>query len=361
MTSCLVRSRLGDYPVLIESGLSEDLPSLLAGMGWSGRLALVTNPVVHELHGERIVRSLSSSGYRPETLLLPDGEAHKVLSSVTALLDGLLSLRWERGEPLLVLGGGVTGDMGGFAASLLLRGVPLVHIPSTVVAQVDSSIGGKTGVDHPMGKNLLGSFYPPRAVWIDPDLLVTLPLRERRAGLGEVIKYAMIGNAALSDLLDSGIEALGGEPFRRELWSLAISESVSEKARIVSEDEHEGGLRMTLNFGHTFGHALEGALGFGEILHGEAVGLGMLAASRVSERLGLSSGVSERLLALLKASGLPYQWPRDVSIDDLLRFWGSDKKTRGGKATLILPVSWGKVIMTRDYDQETVRKALLDL
>lgn len=332
-------------------------------MGWSSgsRLALVTNPVVHPLHGERIERTILSAGYRPEVLLLPDGESLKVMASVSDLLDRLLALRWERREPLLVLGGGVTGDMGGFAASLLLRGVPVVHIPSTVVAQVDSSIGGKTGVDHPMGKNLIGSFYPPKAVWIDPDLLMTLPLRERRAGLGEVIKYAMIGNTALSELLESGMTGLCSESFDRGLWLLAISESVSEKSRIVSEDENEGGLRMTLNFGHTFGHALEGALGFGGILHGEAVGLGMLAASRVSERLGLSSGISERLLSHLKAAGLPHQWPRNVSIEDLQRFWGSDKKTQGGKATLILPVSWGKVVMTRDYDLETVRQALSDL
>lgn len=363
MKQYTVHSRLGDYPVSIDTGLLRDLPSLLSGMGWpsGSRIALVTNPVVLSLHGKRIGDSLLSAGYRLETLLLPDGEAHKVLGSVSSLLDQILALRWERREPLLVLGGGVTGDMGGFAASVLLRGVPVVHIPTTVVAQVDSSIGGKTGVDHPMGKNLIGSFYPPKAVWIDPDLLMTLPLRERRAGLGEIIKYAMIGNARLSALLETGIQSLGGEPFDEALWSEAISESVSEKSRIVSEDEHEGGLRMTLNFGHTFGHALEGALGFGGILHGEAVGLGMLAAARVSERLGLSGGLSERLLFLLKAAGLPYQWPRDVSVEDLQKFWGSDKKTQGGRATIILPVSWGKVMMTRDYDQETVRLALSDL
>lgn len=358
-----VRSRLGDYPVLIESGLLKGLPSLLSGMGWrsEGRVGLITNPVVYPLHGERVVKSLLSGDFRPETMLLPDGESHKTLGSVSSLLDQLLALRWERREPLLVLGGGVTGDMGGFAASILLRGVPVVHIPSTVVAQVDSSVGGKTGVDHSMGKNLIGSFYPPKAVWIDPDLLLTLPLKERRAGLGEVIKYAMIGNARLSDLLEKNIQRLGGEKFERDLWSAAISESVFEKSRIVSEDEHEGGLRMTLNFGHTFGHALEGALGFGGMLHGEAVGLGMLLASRVSERMGLSRGITERLLALLKGAGLPYQWPKDVSIEDLKKFWGSDKKTQGGRATIILPVSWGKVLMTRDYDLETVRQSLSDL
>ncbi len=358
-----VQSRLGPYSVSIESGLSTDLTTAITGLGFlpGTRIGFVSNPVVWPLHGERIARSLADGGYQVESFQLPDGEITKVLGSVTRLIDDLLARRWERREPLLVLGGGVTGDMGGFAASILLRGVPLVHIPSTVVAQVDSSIGGKTGVDHPKGKNLIGSFYPPKGVLIDPDLLTTLPLRERRAGLGEIIKYAMIGNPSLSELLERHIDALASERFDRDLWLQAISGSVSEKARIVSEDEHEGGLRMNLNFGHTFGHALEGAMGFSGILHGEAVGLGMLAAARVSERLGMSSGISGRLSDLLERAKLPVAWPRGVSGEDLIAFWGADKKTQGGIVTLVLPVEWGAVIRTREYDQEKMRAALRDL
>ena len=357
----MVSSRSGPYPIRVGTGIRKKFSEWLVEMGFpfTRKVALLSNRTVRPLHADAISASLDTRGFPVENFDFPDGESYKTLDSVRDCLDWLLGIKWERQNPILAVGGGVVGDMGGFIASILLRGVPLVHIPTTVVGQVDSSIGGKTGVDHHAGKNLIGSFYPPRSVWIDPFFLETLPLRERRSGLGEVIKYALIGNPKLLGFLDDNLEALSGESFDRTAWEETIFLCASDKARIVSEDERESGLRMNLNFGHTFGHALEGAMGYQGILHGEAVGLGMIAAARVSRSLGMTGEETEETIrTYLKRAHLPDQWPEGIRFSDLEPFLKSDKKTSSGLVTLVLPVRPGEVVRTRDYEPSVLGLAI---
>ncbi|MHB8422507.1 MAG: 3-dehydroquinate synthase [Leptospirales bacterium] len=349
----IVRSQAGNYGIRIADGLRQFVPEFLQEMsGGSSRIGLISNPTVRGFHGIPLEELLKKQGFSVVSFDFRDGEVFKTIPSILDCLDTFLKEKWERRDPFLLLGGGVVGDMGAFAASILLRGVPVFHVPTTVVSQVDSSIGGKTGVDHVEGKNLIGSFYPPKGVWIDPGFLETLSLRERRSGLGEVIKYAMIGDSSLLEFLDRELDRLSALSFDRELWEMAIRFSVQDKARIVSEDERETGVRMNLNLGHTFGHALEAAMGYSGILHGEAVGLGILCATRVGERLGVTEKGTEKIISdLLKRAGLPFEWPKQITFPKIAPFLRNDKKSRLGKVTLILPVALGQVIRTSDYDE----------
>ena len=349
----MVASQSGPYGIRIASGIYRCVPEFLREIaGESFRVGLISNPTVRALHGEVLLTLLKEQGFTVVNFDFQDGEKFKNMTSIQECLDVFLREKWERKDPFLLLGGGVVGDMGAFAASILLRGVPVFHLPTTVVAQTDSSVGGKTGVDHSEGKNLIGSFYPPKGVWVDPGFLETLSIRERRSGLGEIIKYALIGDLELLELLDRELNRLGSELFDRDLWETAIRLSVRDKARIVSEDEHESGLRMNLNLGHTFGHALEAAMGYSGILHGEAVGLGMLCAARVGERLGITEKGTEKTIAgMLRRAGLPVEWPGQISYERIAPFLRNDKKSRSGKVTLILPVAPGHVVRVRDYDE----------
>ena len=349
----VVTSKSGGYGIRIANGLYQQVPEFLQEMGGGSlRIGLISNPTVRALHGRALSDLLTKQGFSVVNFDFKDGEVFKTISSILDCLDVFLKEKWERRDPFLLLGGGVVGDMGAFAASIILRGVPVFHLPTTVVSQVDSSIGGKTGVDHVEGKNLIGSFYPPKGVWIDPGFLETLSVRERRSGLAEVIKYAIIGDVELLEFLDRELEALGSDMFDRELWETAIRFSVRDKARIVSEDEMETGLRMNLNLGHTFGHALEAAMGYSGILHGEAVGLGMLCAARIAERLGVTGKDTEKIISgMLKRGGLPFEWPKQISFQQIVPFLRNDKKSRSGKVTLILPVALGQVIRTAEYDE----------
>ena len=354
MKTIPVASSLGDYEIRIRTGLISSLGHFLRDLfpeRPASRIGIVSNPLVWDLYGKNILESVSVAGLTPVIALHPDGEISKNIASVMDLLTVFLENRWERREPICAIGGGVTGDMGGLVSSLLLRGVPLVHVPTTVVAQVDSSIGGKTGVDHPLGKNLIGAFYPPKAVLTDPSVLKTLSLRERRAGLGEVLKYAFIGDRELMGLLERSIESLAGETFEEELWEETIALCSADKSRIVSDDERESGARMLLNFGHTFGHALEGARGFSGILHGEAVALGMLSAARISVSAGLAGPeIFDFMKNLISRASLPISWPADVRFETLAPYLGQDKKVQGKQITLVLPLEPGKVSLVRDYD-----------
>jgi len=354
MKTIPVSSMSGDYEVRIGDGLLSSLGRLVRDLfpsSSSDRIGVVSNPVVWTLYGPGVLSSLSGAGFQSVLALHPDGEPNKNLASVINLLTTFLENRWERREPLLVIGGGVTGDMGGLVSALLLRGVPLVHVPTTVVAQVDSSIGGKTGVDHSLGKNLIGTFTPPRAILTDPRVLGTLALRERRAGLGEVLKYAFIGDRELLALLQRDIESLSGEEFNESLWEETIGLCCRDKARIVSADERESGERMLLNFGHTFGHALEGAMGFSGILHGEAVALGMLSAASLSLAAGLAEPETFPMMKkLIERAGLPVVWPTHISFEALFPYLGRDKKVQGKQITMVLPLEPGKVSLVRDYD-----------
>ncbi len=356
-----IRSQVGDYPVCIENGSLAKIPEELVGLGLDCcRVGLISNPTVRRFHADRLGEKLRSSGFEIINFDFPEGESYKNLTSVSRCLDHFLEAKWERRNPFLIVGGGVVGDMGAFTASVLLRGIPLIHVPTTVVAQVDSSIGGKTGVDHREGKNLIGTFYPPKAVWIDPGTLGTLSVRDRRSGLAEVIKYALIGDHELLSYLDRHLIDLSDESFDPDIWFPAIQMSVRDKGDIVSKDEKEAGLRMDLNFGHTFGHALEAALGYEGILHGEAVALGMLSVTRIGEKLGITEkGTFEIIRDLLAKARLPVKWPGAVSYPEIEPFLKNDKKTRDGKVTLILPVSPGRVIQSRDYDTRELPAGLV--
>ncbi len=360
MTEVSVDAAAGSYLIRISGGSLASLgPCIRELFPAVGRVGIISNPVVWGLHGERVLATLNKGGVTTVAALHPDGERYKTMESVIGLLTEFLQRHWERREPLIVVGGGVTGDMGGLSAALLLRGVPLIHVPTTVVAQVDSSIGGKTGVDHPLGKNLIGVFNAPRFILTDPTLLSTLPLNERRAGLGEVLKYAFIGDGALLSLLDRRVEELSHPEFNESLWEEVVSLCASDKARIVSADEKESGMRMVLNFGHTFGHALEGAMGFSGILHGEAVAIGMLSAAKVAVAAGITSPATFMAMrSLIHRAGLPDTWPKEVAYEAILPYLGRDKKLLGGRVSLVLPEEVGRVRIVTEYDPTLLSRGI---
>lgn len=332
------------YPILIGSGLLARvgiLDSWLAG----DDVLIVTNDVVAPIYLEPLKTVLG--GRRVETVVLPDGESHKTLATLQTVLDRLVEARFGRDCTLLTLGGGVTGDIGGFAAAVYQRGVRFVQVPTTLLAQVDSAVGGKTGVNHPGGKNLIGAFHQPACVLIDTDTLRTLPDRELSAGLAEVVKYGLIQDAGLFRWLEEQADAL----LRRDTASLhhAIRCSCETKAAIVAADEREHGRRALLNFGHTFGHAIEQCAGYGEWLHGEAVAAGMCMAARFSERLGwLQTGSTERIARLLARLGLPTR-PPQLDPREFFAAMRLDKKVLSGQIRLVLLRAIGQAVVTADY------------
>ncbi len=329
------------YDIRVERGVLKDIGRLVSGLGLKGRAAVVTNPTVGELYGGTVVESLSSAGLSPFLITLPDGEEYKSLEEASKVYDALIAERFERSSPIIALGGGVIGDMAGFVAATYLRGVPYIQVPTTLLSQVDSSVGGKTAVNHPRGKNLIGAFYQPRAVFIDPDVLKTLPEREMKAGLAEVVKYGVIWDAGFFAYLEenaSRLLATGPEIEK------AIEASCGIKAEVVGLDEKEEGLRSILNFGHTFGHAIEALSGYGAYRHGEAVAIGMLMAARLSGRLGLSAECAPRLEGLLKALGIPFS-PPAIPAGDFLEAMRLDKKVVGKRIRFVLATEIGKVAL----------------
>lgn len=342
------------YPILIGSGLLGD--AALLGDAVPGRdVMIVTNEVVGPLYLDRLRSGLP--GRRLETVTLPDGERHKTLQVMSRVLDALVGARMNRDACVVALGGGVVGDIAGFAAACYQRGVDLVQVPTTLLAQVDSSVGGKTGVNHPGGKNLIGAFHQPRAVVADVDTLRSLPARELRAGIAEVIKYGLVADAAFLEWLEANLEAvLALEP---AAVGHAIRRSCEIKAGIVATDEREHGRRALLNLGHTFGHAIETATGYGEWLHGEAVGAGMLVAADLSERLGwLARDDVERVRRLLERAGLPCAAPR-VGAARALELMGMDKKVLGGRIRLVLMRRLGDGVVTGDYPGQALQETLV--
>ncbi len=354
------------YPVLIGEGLLNSLGSHLVERGFQAgtRVLVVTNPVVAELHGERALASLAAAGYQVRTLVVEAGEEHKTPATVAAIHDAAFAHRLERGSLVVALGGGVVGDMAGFAAATWLRGIAVAQVPTTLLAMVDAAIGGKTGVNHPGGKNLIGAFHQPRLVLIDPLVLATLPEREFRAGMAEVIKYAVIGDGVLFSDLETAArrDSVGGLASRQALGPLLLQRllerSAAAKARVVAADEREGGLRAILNYGHTLGHAVENLSGYGTWLHGEAVGLGMLAAGAIAVTMGLwSQGEQDRQRRLIAAAGLPQRWP-DLDPQAVLTCLQADKKVRDGRVRFVLPTGVGSVTIRDDVDPATIRAAL---
>jgi 3-dehydroquinate synthase len=341
------------YPILIGPGLIDD-PAVLAGAVEARDVLIVTNEVVRPLYLERLLRALA--GKRARAVTLPDGEQHKTLEVTSRVFDALVQERMNRDACVVALGGGVVGDIAGFAAACYQRGVDFVQVPTTLLAQVDSSVGGKTGVNHPGGKNLIGAFHQPRAVVSDTATLGTLPPRELRAGLAEVIKYGLIADVDFLDWLDANLAALLAlDP---AALAFAIRRSCEIKAEIVAADEREHGRRALLNLGHTFGHAIETAAGYGEWLHGEAVGVGMLLAADLSRRLGwLAGGDVARVRALLQRAGLPEAAP-PIGASRALDLMGMDKKVLAGRIRLVLLRRLGEGVVSGDYPADALRATL---
>jgi 3-dehydroquinate synthase len=354
------------YPILIGEGLLGSLGSLLLERGFrSGtRVLVVTNPDVEGFHGPRALASLTAAGFDARTLTVEAGEDRKTPATVAAIHDAAFAHRLERGSLIVALGGGVVGDMAGFAAATWLRGIAVVQVPTTLLAMVDAAIGGKTGVNHPGGKNLIGAFHQPKLVLIDPLVLATLPDREFRAGMAEVIKYAVIGDGVLFQDLEAaaGRDPRGALASRQALGPVllqrVLERSAAAKARVVAADEREGGLRAILNYGHTLGHAVETLSGYGTVLHGEAVGLGMLAAGDIAVAMGLwSQAEQDRQRRLIAAAALPMRWP-DLDVEAVLACLQADKKVREGKVRFVLPTGVGSVTIRDDVDPATIRAAL---
>ena len=320
---------------------------------------VVTNETVAPLYLDRVVAALSEGGeIRVEVVILPDGEEHKNMDVLMKVFDKALDARLDRQTTFVALGGGVIGDMTGFAAASYQRGVHFVQIPTTVMAMVDSSVGGKTGVNHPSGKNMIGAFYQPRCVLIDTETLSTLPDREYASGMAEVVKYGLIRDADFFEWLEKHVDAL----MRRDdaLVVRAIERSCVNKAQVVALDEREGGVRATLNLGHTFGHAIETGIGYGEWLHGEAVSVGMVMAADMSERLGwIDESVARRTLDLLKKFDLPTDVPERMTVETFEKLMAVDKKAANGKLRLILlKGDLGGCVFTADFDARVLAETL---
>jgi len=342
------------YPIYIGRALLSEAELLRHHI--AGRQVLVvSNDTVAPLYLEKLRAGLGN--LHQETVILPDGEQYKTLEILNKVFDGLLEHRFDRRCTILALGGGVVGDMAGFAAACYQRGVDFIQIPTTLLAQVDSSVGGKTAVNHPLGKNMIGAFHQPRAVIIDTDTLDSLPKREFAAGLAEVIKYGLIRDASFLSWLERKLNNL----LQRDSDTLAqaIKRSCRIKADIVALDEREGGLRAILNLGHTFGHAIETGLGYGCWLHGEAVAVGMLMAADLSARLGwLVPSDVERVRALLKRADLPVRAPTELNVNDMLGLMAVDKKVQDGQLRLVLLRALGDAVVV-EHDDRALLEATL--
>ena len=341
MQSLTVNLGERSYPIYVDAGILERAGEYLAQVGLRGKVAIITNPTVAQLYLDTAHDALSRSGFEVTPVLVPDGEEHKNLQSLSTIYDRLIAARLERKSCVLALGGGVIGDLAGLTAATYLRGVPYIQVPTTLLAQVDSSVGGKTGVNHADGKNLIGAFYQPKLVLIDTNVLRSLPRRELIAGLAEVIKYGIIEDPALFSTLEQGIEKVTG--LDQEMLTRVVAISCAIKARVVEADEREDDYRAVLNFGHTIGHALEAATGYRQFLHGEAVGVGMVKATVLSVRQGFCDGATlNRVTALVQRAGLPADIPSTVSPHSLIQAMEIDKKVAGGKIKFIMCEGVGK-------------------
>lgn len=342
------------YPILIGEKLIER-GELLSPHIRGKQVAIVTNDTVAPLYLERLMQSLA--GYAVTPVVLPDGEAYKNWETLQTIFDGLLSARHDRNTTIIALGGGVVGDMAGFAAASYQRGVDFIQMPTTLLSQVDSSVGGKTGINHPLGKNMIGAFYQPQLVLIDTSTLATLPARELSAGLAEVIKYGLICDEPFLGWLEVNIDRL--RALDQAALTEAIRRSCAAKAAVVGADERESGIRATLNLGHTFGHAIETHQGYGVWLHGEAVAAGTVMALEMSRQLGwISADERDRCVRLLVRAGLPVVPPGDMTPDDFLRHMAVDKKVLDGQLRLVLLKRLGEAVVTGDFPREALDATL---
>ena len=344
------------YPVCLGDGVLSELGELLLDRGLSGRLMIITNRIVARLYGAGLVESLKGSGFAPELIVLPAGEKFKSLSMAGRLYQSLARRRAERGTPVIALGGGVIGDLAGFVAATYQRGVPLVQVPTTLLAQVDSSIGGKTAVNTGRLKNMAGVFYQPRLVAGDTAVLQTLPLPEIRNGLAEIIKSAVIRDAELFVFLEENMPALLNKD--AEALTYAVQRAARVKTGVVEQDETDRGLRQILNFGHTVGHAVESISNF-KVGHGMAVAAGMAAAVRIANLAGLLDPADmERIIRVIASAGLPVSLSSASAAPAVLQAMLHDKKVENGRVKFILPVGIGEVVMRDDIDAHLITEAL---
>ncbi len=338
------------YPIHIGRGLLSS--DLLASMIRGRQVLAVTNDRIAPLYLEKVLARLSD--FEVATVILPDGENHKQIDTLDLIFSEALERRFSRNATMIAVGGGVVGDMVGFAAATYQRGIDFVQIPTTLLSQVDSSVGGKTGVNHRLGKNMIGAFHQPVAVLIDTDVLATLPANEMSAGMAEVIKYGLLGDEAFLTWIEDHLDALMSK--HSDAISTAIEQSCQMKAEIVARDEREGGVRALLNLGHTFGHAIEAHLGYGGWLHGEAVGAGMVLAARVSGAMGmLVESEVQRVVSICERANLPTEPPKGMTPDDFFRHMAVDKKNVDGRLRLVLMRALGAA-----YLEENAPMALLD-
>ena len=350
---------LGDrsYPIYIGSGLLSSAELLINHIQGNSAL-IVTNTTIAPLYLAKVQSILKAHNIRHDCVILDDGEHHKTVASVEKIIDTLLQHRHDRQTTLIALGGGVVGDITGFAASIYQRGVHYIQIPTTLLSQVDSSVGGKTGVNHPLGKNMIGAFCQPQCVIADTDTLDTLPARELSAGLAEVIKYGLIHDLSFFSWLEKNIDQLIAGDY--EALCRAILVSCTIKAEIVEVDERESGIRAILNLGHTFGHAIETSLGYGNWLHGEAVAVGMVMAIDLSLRhQWIDETLKQRTINLLEKSALPTKSPAEMTADTYLTAMAVDKKALDGTIKLVLLEAPGKAIITSNYDPELLKQTLV--
>ncbi|WP_250395689.1 3-dehydroquinate synthase [Synechococcus sp. MU1655] len=351
------------YDVVISAGGIDYLGNELRRLGIREhtKILVVSNVDVATPYGSRCLTSLEQAGFQATLLTIPAGEEQKTLTTFSTILDAAKDEGLERQSLMLALGGGIVGDMTGFAAACWLRGIGVIQVPTTLLAMVDAAIGGKTGVNHPGGKNLIGAFHQPRLVMIDPDTLQTLPTREFRAGLAEVIKYGVIGDSELFELLERSDSFDNPLSISTELLATMLERSAQAKALVVAADEKEGGQRAILNYGHTFGHVVETLTGYGTWLHGEAVAIGMVAVAALAVQRGVMAQTdAERQTRLIQSAGLPSQWP-DLDPDCVLKTLQGDKKVRDGRLRFVLPSSIGVVSIVDDVSHEEIRACLAAL
>ncbi|MCF8186885.1 MAG: 3-dehydroquinate synthase [Sulfuritalea sp.] len=343
------------YPIHIGRNLISDASLILPHLKRK-HVAIVTNTTVAPLYLAKLTQTLETAGVKVIPIILPDGEAYKNTETLNTIYDVLLQNRCERSTTLIALGGGVIGDLTGYATATYLRGVPFIQIPTTLLSQVDSSVGGKTGINHPLGKNMIGAFYQPQLVLADIDTLQTLPPREFSAGVAEVIKYGLIRDADFFDWLEVNMTKL--MDLDEQVLSEAIYRSCQNKADVVAKDEHEQGERALLNLGHTFGHAIENAMGYGVWLHGEAVAAGTMMAADLSQRMAwLTANEVTRIKNSLVAANLPIN-PPQLGATKYLDLMGLDKKVENGKIRLVLQQGIGKAVISSDYDAEKLTATL---
>lgn len=359
MQTISVKLPQNPYSIAIAPGILHEIGNYLLNLNLGKKILIISSPEIFDFWGDIVVTSLEKAGFNLVTHLIPGGENQKHLDSIRKIYDLALEHRLERNSTFLALGGGVIGDMTGFAAATWLRGVNFVQVPTTLLAMVDASIGGKTGVNHPLGKNLIGAFYQPKLVLIDPTVLKTLPNREWCGGMAEVIKYGVIWDKELFSQLEATPVLNTMSAIAPDWLETIITRSCQAKVDVVTQDEKEAGLRAILNYGHTIGHALESLTGYNTITHGEAVAIGMISAGEIATQLNLwTSTENQRQKDLILKAGLPTTLEQSLDIEGIITSLSSDKKVKDGRVRFILPKAIGQVIITDKVSTDLIRDVL---